>query len=188
MGGILTFPGGSRNWTGRAVTATHIHTPFKAEKVEYFITALTRGIAQRYRAEKLAKVLHFYQGWERVIVAHSNGADVVLNALAFYSTRIRHLHLVSPDVTSDCDENGLAALLADQAVEQATIYVAGRDWPLWLAGLAPTRWLGSGSLGVRYPKGLQRNFLVRREDAFGHSTWWDDEHFDETMRHIWRTS
>lgn len=188
VNGILTFPGGSENWTGRAVTATHLFTQHKAEKVEYFTSALTRSIMQSRRADKLVRVLQFYVGWDKVIVAHSNGADVVMDALRKHATAIRHLHLVSPAITSDCAKNGLADLLKTRAIQTLTIYMAKKDKPLRMAKLWPAKWLGYGALGIEFPKGLTDNFIIHQEESFGHSTWWDDEHFQSTMELIWAKS
>src|SRR5262245_26588298 len=79
--GILTWPGKHRNWTGRAVTHTMTCQPYKAEKVEYFVGALSRPIGESYRARKLISTLRQYEGWEIHLVAHSNGCDVVVDTL-----------------------------------------------------------------------------------------------------------
>ena len=52
VNGILTFPGSSNNWNGRAVTWTHLNRDARAEKVEYFCGPIDRAFGQKERAQK----------------------------------------------------------------------------------------------------------------------------------------
>lgn len=197
VNGIKTRPGASKNWTGRAVTATHEQfqaDPWApaAEKVEYHTLAITRAMYQKHRARKLIKVLDHYDPfhWHRVIVAHSNGADVALDALRMAPQhRIQRIHLISPAVTWDCDKNGLGSFLrTGQLSQPPALWIAGKDKALRFGGSWVGRMLGYGALGLKGPKpGTLPCRSGYCEPNFGHSEWFDDKNFENTMHRIWTT-
>jgi hypothetical protein len=208
VNGIRTFPGDSDNWNGKAVTATLTRGPAcaKAEKVEYYTLAVTRGMLQKHRAEKLNKVLNRYlfhwgslAGNRIHLVAHSNGADVVLDALkaeqAIYRS-IEHpfkVDLISPAVSSDCNKNGITDLMKTGVIGDLRIWIAGKDRALRLGGSAIGRLFGYGTLGLDGPKpgtlqGAPAGVRTIHEMSFGHSDWFTDDQFDKTMDRIWTFS
>ena len=186
--GILTFPGASRNWSGRAVTWTHIHTEARAEKVEYFCGPIGRAFGQKQRAEKLAATLNHYAGdWEITLVGHSNGADVILDCLSVYPyfPRISSLHLVNAACQASFERNGLNQLIAHNRVGEVFVYVAKKDLALRLASTVLGRRLGYGTLGLHGPRHLtgpseSRTTKILWPD-WGHSDCWDDPNLDETL-------
>lgn len=179
INGILTWPGASENWTGRAVTWTHIHSPFKAEKVEYFVGPISRAFGQRERARKLLLTLSFYEGWDIVLVGHSNGCDVIRDALekAEWRPSLSHLHLISAACDADFERNGFNHLRCP-----VTVWRASRDWVLRLAGNPFLgRLLGYGTLGLTGP--LKARIPVESINRdFGHSGWFTDSETDTTMQ------
>lgn len=184
VNGILTRPGVAENWTARAVTWTHLKTPYKAEKVEYFTSVLARPLHNRRRAELLAGVLDQYQraGFEITIAAHSNGADVALDALKSRAWPvIKALHLISPANEADFDKNGLNQSL--DRIAQLTVWIAETDWALRLAGTLPGKLLGYGTLGRRGPINARRPCRVIRA-GFGHSDWFAPDQLSGTLSTI----
>jgi len=193
VNGIRTWPGDDRNWTGRAVTATHTRTEHKAEKVEYVSLALLRPLAQARRARKLVRVQSFYNGWERILVVHSNGADVVLDALEKQPFGIHHLILISPAVPAKEASEQLRRLMEAKLIHTCEIWVGKKDFPLHMASwFVVARLLGYGTLGLSGPlignwdPATLSRLSVRTVPKFGHSDWFADEHFDETMGRIWQ--
>lgn len=208
INGILTAPGDSEGWTDRAVTWTHLHSSYRAEKLEYFTGALTRRLFQQRRAEKFARMLERYAaaGFTFSLVGHSNGCDLALRVAHILSgaRRIRHLHLVAAAAEADFDKSDLNGLLRDGTVERVQIYASSADKALGFARLtsAPLRLigLGYGSLGLTGPlaisSAVQDRVSVIDRPGYGHSTWWADElrasphvaprltPFEETMRLI----
>lgn len=184
VNGILTMPGDSRNWTGRAVTWAHTRgRAVFAEKVEYFVGPVGRSLRQKKRAQKLCRTLSFYlhSGWKIVLAGHSNGCDVILDALALASfPEIAEIHLVSGACHADCVKSGLNRVIADRKV----VYIAGNDWALKLAATPIGRVLGYGVLGSEGPTNFNGNIEVVLEPQFGHGTWFASEHFDHTMRRL----
>lgn len=188
--GILNFPGDSHNWNGRAVTWTHLHTPDRAEKIEYFSGIFTRSLLQRRRAEKLARTISFYHraGFEMHAAAHSNGADVVLDALRLFGSgphgpRLETLNLLSPACAADCDKSGINDLFARDMLGEVTVWIAENDWALDLAATKAGWLLGFGTLGRNGPQKARR--LIHTVSApVGHSGWFDATRFDLTMRRI----
>lgn len=183
--GLFTVPGEVHNWTGRAVTWTHLQGADRAEKFEYFTGALGRSLGQDDRAAKLAKMLGFYlaHSWRIVLVAHSNGADVCLDALRTLGYPVvERLHLLSPACSADCEHSGLNRVLADGVM----VYRAGRDWTMHWAGSGVGQMLGFGDLGKDGPQNY-RNALapieVFDEPDYGHSAWFDaGTRFELTMQ------
>lgn len=192
--GIMNFPGESDNWTGRAVTWTHasdkVANPCaKAEKIEYFCGPVDRVLGQTERAAKLVKTLSFYRGWNITLVGHSNGAAVILDALAAAGWPIiKALHLISAACESDFTKNGLNAALLDSQVGTVTVYVGGKDMALRLAHSWAGRLLGYGTLGLAGPEyvdgGLKGRVDTRLEPAYGHSDWFTELNFPPLMRLI----
>jgi hypothetical protein len=186
VNGILTIPGQSENWTAHATTWVHLHTRHKAEKIEYFTGILGRPLYQRRRAEKLAHVLDEYlkAGFEITLAAHSNGCDVVLDALQSRAwPKIKALHLISAANEADFDRNGLNQSL--HRIDDLTVWIAEKDWALALASTLPGQILGYGTLGRRGPVNARRPVQVRRA-SFGHGDWFAADQLHHTMESICR--
>ena len=186
VNGILTRPGVSANWTARAVTWTQVNTPHKAEKIEYFTTVLQRPLKNRSRAERLAHTLDFYlkAGYEVTIAAHSNGADVALDALKSRAwPKIKALHLISAANEADFNKNGLNQSL--DRIADLHVWIAEKDWALALAATPFGKLLGYGTLGRRGPVNAKRPVNVRRA-AFGHGDWFAEDQLDHTLQFITR--
>lgn len=183
--GIHTTPGAAYNWCGRAVTWTQLRTPYKAEKVEYLTTALTRPFRQRGRAHKLQRTLRFYHSWDIHLVGHSNGCDVIVDALRSLQAdggdflRIKALHLISAACDRDFKRNGLN--LWFDRIDRLAVYVARRDRALDKADTWLGRLLGYGTLGKHGPTNAKMPVeMVYR--SFGHSDWFAPDRFDIMMR------
>jgi hypothetical protein len=193
VNGIRTFPGSSKNWNGRAVTATHnrfCETTERAEKVEYFTLAVSRPFGQGYRADKLLKVARYYsqpgRNWDKVIVAHSNGADVVLDAMRKSPFKVEAMHIISGAVDRNCKKNGLAELCASGRIGHLYVWVAKKDSVLGLGGSLFGRLFGYGDLGLNGPVNLPRNTYTLIEQAdFGHSDWFTSQNFIKTLEIVW---
>lgn len=190
VNGILTRPGEARNWTGRAVTWTHLHTDAKAEKVEYWAGPLDRIFGQKARAQKLYKTLSYYAGHQLTLSGHSNGCDVILDMLRDYPDcpRIGRLNLVSAACESDFDKNGLNDHLIGGHVGEVRVFCGGQDKALALAHTWAGRLLGYGTLGLDGPQHVAPEVADRvgclTWTQWGHSTCWEDAHFDQTMREL----
>lgn len=187
VNGIMTFPGDSRNWNGRAVTWTHTHSEARAEKVEYFAGPVDRVFGQTARAEKLHRTLSFYRGWSISLVGHSNGADVIVDCLRQWNDwpSIEAVHLVCGATEADFNKNGLNRLLYSGRVGQACVYVADQDKALALAHTLPGRMLGYGTLGLHGAVNVSDSVKGRVTEThwpeWGHSDCWADSVFDKTM-------
>lgn len=187
--GILTIPGESRNWSGRAVTRTHTMTERRAEKVEYFTGVLTRSLFQRQRAEKLARTLDYYLTWDKRLIGHSNGCDVILDALALRGwPRVEELHLVCGACEADFEKNGLNRALASRSLGRVFIYVAEKDLALGAARSVLGQFFGFGTLGLKGPQNVAAGVAGRvgtvEWRGLGHSDCWSDQHFNRTMNHF----
>jgi len=188
VNGILTKPGDSDNWTGKAVTWTHLHTPHRAEKVEYWVGPISRAFnrGQKRRAGKLAKTIRFYahRDWEIVLVGHSNGANVIGNASrlvpAEYRAAVIAVHLFAAAADPDFQKVGLNRWDAP-----VTLFNGGKDGALNFAHGAG-RILGYGGLGLMgvTPKNVKVALNVVNKSDFDHGTWFSDLEFDRSMNAV----
>jgi len=197
VNGILNYPGSADGWTDRAVTWTHVHCSqagYRAEKFEYMAGAILRRIFQQRRANKLARMISYYdpEKWHVILVAHSNGCDVALRALHLLEGRyIKEVHLIAAACDADMFRNGLAGMIRDKILGRVFVYIGGNDRPMKWARITGKvlRWigLGYGALGAEEPEDVALIIGERRvvyEEDFGHSSWFTDENFDETMMFV----
>lgn len=193
VNGILTWPGLSKNWNRRGVTAIHLATGGRAhaESLEYLSGVLTRPLLQRSRAAKLDRKVDWYltQDWKITVAAHSNGADVACDAFRLFQMRgVHRLVLYSPACEPDFERNGLNAALRHGRLGEVEIYRAGEDRALWLADTLPGRALGFGALGRRGPVNVDDAVAHRVsttvEPEFHHGEWFHPEVFHETIHSL----
>lgn len=191
--GILTSPGHSRNWTGRAVTHSISQHDIPAEKIEYLTTAFMRVFGQQNRVTKLASTLEWYKDREVVLVGHSNGADVCVRCLREnHGLAIKDLHLVCGATNSNFTSSGLNRMLQDGTITgRVYVYIAGQDKALALTRTWLARFLGYGTLGLTGPKLVSKEVRERVIEvrsypwtSYGHSTCWQDERFERTMSYF----
>lgn len=188
INGILTFPGSSKNWTGKAVTWAHTHNlDFQGEKIEYFCGPIGRAFGQRGRSYKLFRTLSYYAGRRIVLVGHSNGASVICHMMRDYPNfpHVEHLHLVCGACEADFQKNGLNMLIRERKIDRVTVYVAGNDRALRLAHTWLARFLGYGVLGLHGPLQVaaenEASVTVVKWPVYGHSDCWAENNFDFTM-------
>lgn len=204
VNGILTRPGDSDGWTDRAVTWINTRTIAKAEKWEYATGAIFRRLRQQERAQKIATLIAYYEreGYEVILVGHSNGCDIIARVLAlrgrevwYYTRPIRSVHLFA----AAAEPAPFLTALDAQTVGRIHIYRGGKDAALlvgsWSRHLFGWAGLGYGTLGREDPDDTAALELAYRpgvtvinEPGYSHSTWWlRGEFFEVTMRQIVRS-
>jgi predicted alpha/beta hydrolase family esterase len=205
VNGILTWPGNSRNWTGRAVTHYLSKKSLKAERVEYFAGVVGKRFWQRRRAKKLAKKISFYTDRNGKphhihLVGHSNGCDVIIDALRIIKNEwgsrpnIATIHFISSAAESDFNKNGLNSY---EKIDKVFIWIAGKDTAMRYAGTYLGKLLSYGTMGrdgaTNLVKGLI-NVSTITEPDFGHGSWFNEITKDgksnwlETMNTIYNLS
>jgi hypothetical protein len=178
--GILTLPGG-KNWCGKAVTWTHLHTEFRAEKVEYLTTPLTRPFREAERAQKSADTMCYYKEWDINLAGHSNGCDMILDSLKNQGwPKLKSLNMISGACECDFEKSGLNKLEVEKPI---VVWIGKEDWALQLAGTFCGKLLGYGTLGRdgAVNATVPVNYIRRN---CGHTQWFDDDQFDHTMETI----
>lgn len=192
VNGIMTFPGASDNWNGRA-TSWALQRGRLAEKCEYFVGPISRMFGQWSRAKKLAKTMRFYysRGFKMVLVGHSNGCDVIHKALVRSEwPEVMSLHLIAAASEADFQKTGYNEALRTNRIGEIHCYVGTRDKALWFASRSwLARGIGYGSLGQDGPRKLASDVESRVHEVrkpFSHSTWFDEEDgtFDRLMERI----
>ena len=198
VNGIATWPGDARNWNKRFVTwinldAEHYAAGDRAENDEYFTTAATVWIHARDRAKAFADLLDQFYGWRIIVVAHSNGCHVAVDALKIAtSVKIDALHLVAGAVDGNFRRNGLNWALKKGQVGRVVVYRGGKDWAMRLCSTLAGKalfgvYLGDKPLGLAGAQDVDQFIETDRvrevfEPTYGHSSWWADENFDATMK------
>jgi len=174
-------------------TNNAVEIPVQAEKVEYFCGPVGRAFGQLGRVDKLSRTMSFYHNHKNTVIGHSNGADVVLKCLNDYRDipLIESVHLVCGACNSDFETNGLNRLLSSGAIDRVVVYIAAKDFMLWLAHTIPGRLLGYGMMGLRGPCNVAENVRHRVKvvrdypwNDYGHSDCWEDSEFDQTMQNF----
>lgn len=182
VNGIMCRPGDSHNWNSRAVTWIHRHTGDRAEKLEYFCGPVSRAFFQKWRAEKLANLIRKYEGWEIVLVGHSNGTAIILLTLALMEwPQIKTVHLVSAACERDFKKNGLNAAITNQRIGKVFVWMSGKDSALHVAKRKIGRLLGYGTLGLDGPKDAIDASVILWA-ARDHSDCFKSYNFEATMR------
>lgn len=195
VNGILTMPGAVGNWNAHAVTHCICYHNIYAEALEYMaLPSITRWLFQGMRANKLRKKLQRYihQGWDLVLVGHSNGCAVILDALRLLDWPIvRELHFFAPACSEDCRTNGINHALRNDLLGKLHVYVGLKDWALWCADNILGRMLGYGVMGRRGPQfvddtipNVSHRVITHVRDDFGHSDWFSEDAFSRTMHMV----
>lgn len=199
--GIWNVPGSYNSFAGKAVRWIHRHAKrlqeihgaevVVAEAREYFTPAWRRWLGHRARVHSLRRQMDFSRDWRKRIICHSNGGNVVLDALRESEwPEVEQLDIISGACESDL---GYLGPRLGKEIKRMRVWIGERDKPLWWAGLGNKlhigRPLGFGTLGLDgiqgVMPGIKEQFTeeIRRPD-FGHSTWFQDEHFDATMEKL----
>ncbi len=185
--GIMQFPYDSRNWSPHTRTWCNQHG-LKSDGADYFCGPLTRCLHQERRVERVKTILQAYPEvqYDRTLMVHSNGDDLLMKALAELNwPRVQDLHLFSGAGGSDFDALGLNSALSKGRIQNIFVYVGGRDLPMRIAKYAG--WMvGFGTLGLHGPDRVWPAFKDKRvrtivRPDYGHSTWFTPANFDDTM-------
>lgn len=131
---------------------------------------------------------------ELVIGSHSNGGDAAARLLRDNpAAHCKALHLVAAAADADFELNGLNLVAARRQVGNIYVWVSPddtvlRDWATLSTRLFGWAGLGYGSLGYVGPKNMSAEAAaitrVIRRPGFGHSDYFNDRNFADTMRTI----
>lgn len=187
INGIMTRPGGAKNWTSRMNSWVNRKMPDGAvsDRYEYFCDIFFRNVNQRKRADEIAAEVSRYRraGYRIVLVGHSNGCALIGEVLNACGQEIDAAHLFAPaaedEVFADCIRDGL--------VRKIHIYGSPNDSALlWAKRFGPISkyipWMGKyGTLGLR-GKEFAGYFPLTVKDhsnaGYDHGTWFDSDHAD----------
>lgn len=189
--GILTNPGDAKDWNRRAAIWIEEHAkPARAQPYLYFQDIIFRRLFQQKRVDELIAIVKSFEEdeFDIYLVGHSNFCDIICRLLQKWDGMISEVHLIAGACEANCEKNGINAALKQGRLAKAFIYVSADDSALKSAKLSETilGWagLGYGSMGLTGPVNRAIRTRVIRRDSYDHSTWFDDDHFDETMRLI----
>ena len=189
INGIFTMPW-RKSWNEKAVEFVTKNLPdCKAVKYQYYSDAIFVGWRQREIAMELMGIVNRLEreGYEVVLVGHSNGCAIISYIVNEMDEDVGNLHLIAPAAYA-CDFD-----LAINRGNTSGVFIYGSRHDIPLTVLAPISRLltlglsGYGSLGahardleLRHP-GMAFDYS---NNTYGHSSWFDDDKFDDTMRLI----
>ncbi len=190
--GILNWPNSSKNWEDKATTWTNIQDKHYPDSVHYFCTPIMRAFHQQKRILRVKNLLETYVDngdFKISLIGHSNGCDLVVNALKeTQDFRVESVHLLSGACEANFELNSLNKALLEDKIGKVYVYVAGADKAMILANSWIGRFCEYGHLGLNGPTNVDQRIAKRvitiNEKSFGHSEWWNDDNFDNTMRLI----
>ncbi len=192
--GILQTPQTVDSWADHAVYwVNEFVENAVGDRYEYRSGATTRWWGQAARVKACEYLLKRYSTRQITIGAHSNGCEIALRMLRECSDlHVRSLHLFAPAADACFEQNGLNKAIYEARVGEVHIYGSHHDRALWAGRLSRTLFgwagLGYGDLGRAGPANqsdiAKRVSTMNWRDDFGHSTWFDNDHFHDTMRLI----
>lgn len=178
-------------WHDRAERWIEANTPSKAGVYEYETAATLRWWGQRRRVKELAERIGDLcrDGGEIVLVGHSNGCQLITEALSHVFPAVERVVMFAPAVDHDMARNGWNGLLDEFAVGRLAVYGSPDDAALklatWSSRLFGWAGMGYGDLGRVGPTNLSPSVASRvavdLRTGHGHSTWFRPDLFDATM-------
>lgn len=191
VNGILTNPEDVESWTDRAEHWIDVNTEAKATKMEYRAGVITRRFYQSERVRNLQIICKRYVGQKIILVAHSNGGDIVQRLVNKGMPKISEIHLIASASEADFKKNGFNRALRHGNLEKITVYVSPVDNELkkakWSTKLFGWMGLGYGYLGLVGPKNVEDSIKDKVKvisDLLDHSQWFSKKNFDRTMQTI----
>ncbi len=188
--GIHSNPSDWRNWAPRMTTDILMRTHAAADEFRYWTTAVTRGARMAERARYVARLITRYwrSGFEPVVVAHSNGCEIVRRAIPITPAIIHSIHLLAAPINPDFEQNGMGAALSRGKIGHIHLYLSKGDSVI----NSVARWLGwplgYGTLGADGPHNLcdsvadQVTCIWR--NPFGHVEWFAPAHWEQTFHNL----
>lgn len=198
VNGIRSNSNDLQGWQFRGERWIDNNTPdgHKASTYHYGVAAITRWIYQKRHIKRLSDIIKSAAMPERdvVLVGHSNGAALICGALKECpELKVRSIHLFAGAEHADCDKNGLNKAAEAGQVGSVHLYGSKNDdvlkrWASLTTKLFGWAGLGYGQIGRTGPvnpgPALVKILKTDWRNDFGHSTWWNAEHFVESMRMI----
>lgn len=184
-------------WTHYAVNWINRKTDCNTKAVEfdYHCNILNRFIAQRRRSTELSNLIGGYRndGYRVIVIAHSNGCALVAMVLLMNNI-IDYAHLISPAAFA----KDYSRAFRQNVIKKVFVYGSDTDGALliskkstfltsifsFFSTLIGGPSLGYGTLGLDGPKFEKDNPLFVKDcsiNGYGHSTWLDDDHIDDTL-------
>lgn len=197
--GINNQPESWDDWLNRIIPIVNQRADWRGQGTFYATTALTVEANEPERVQTFADILKAYPGVEAHAIGHSNGTRVVLDGwkacdpIASRRPKLTTVHLLCGACDADCDANGINAGILGGTLGDVFIYVAKDDMAMRVEDTIVGKTLfdlpeGHVPLGLAGPRNLNplaaSQVHVIEWPDFGHSTCWDEGHFNDTVTQI----
>lgn len=192
IGGILGDPESANEWTDKAESYVEMNCEgCGATTLPYHSDVIFRRLGQEERVDNLEIILNRLDGRPVILVAFSNGGDLVERIVKRKKFNIEQIHLIAAASESDFRKNGFNHALNTQMVKKIFVYYSKKDRALqgakWSSYLASWLGLGYGFLGLTGPKYVTKRLLYRVGSIpyeLDHSEYFNCENFTKLMKRI----
>lgn len=183
--GIRTNPKDWSNWSVRMASDINLKTDSKAEEFRYLALALTPKSRQDERARYVAGLAHraFEAGYTPVLVGHSNGCEVIRQALPHLGCVVGEVHLIAGATDADWKRGGWSTAIQEGKVGKVYVYTGSRDMVLRYVAAAGA-FLGYGRLGFTGPQNVSPGLASRVVTTISdhdHCSWFHAENYPKTF-------
>jgi hypothetical protein len=183
--GIRTNPKDWSNWSVKMASDINLKTDSKAEEFRYLALAITPKSRQDERARYVASLAHraFEQGYTPVLVGHSNGCEVIRQALSHLGCVVSEVHLIAGATDEDFERGGWNQALRDGKVGTIHVYTGARDCVLRTIAKIGS-FLGYGRLGYTGPKNVDSSVYSKLRTIpsnHDHNSWFSEKCYDGTF-------
>jgi|GEM_PF-2723677 len=180
LNGILTDPYAAHNWNKDAAVWYREHAHCQATADTYFAGVILAKLLHRWRVAWFVRKLRAHRGKTQIVIAHSNGCRIAVDALARAGVRIERLVLVAGAVNSSEATQQILDARLDDYCGSAIVTKSSCDAALRAADEFGWCHEPLGLYGPIYNE-LYGYFRVV-EKKFGHSEWFNRLNFEDTLR------
>lgn len=190
--GIFGDPENPEEWTDRAETYVELNCEgCSATTLPYKSDAIFRRMGQEERVNNLEKVLTRIESRKLILVAHSNGGDIVERIVKRKLFDFEEIHLIGSAGEGDFTKNGFNEALKESHVKKIFVYWSKKDKALqkakWSSYFLSWIGLGYGYLGLTGPKKVNKNVRYKVKSIqyhIDHSEYFSKAEFPILMHKI----
>lgn len=189
--GIFGEPESPSEWIDKAESYIEMNCDANATTLPYHTDAVFRRMGQEERVDNLCIMLDRIDSRPIILVAHSNGCDIVERLIKRKRFNLEQIHLIAAASENDFKKNGYNQALKDGTVKKIFVYWSKKDKALhkakWSSYLFSWLGLGYGFLGLTGPKNVPKTLLYKVASLhyeLDHSEYFNCDNFTKLMKRI----
>lgn len=190
VNGIHHALGDRSTWVQRAL-GYMVNRRLIARSFEYNTWGISRFWGQRERFKTLATEINENEQETEIIIAHSYGTTVAIEAIKLCEWNIDNLWLVQGACQSDFENNGLNDMLKADKIGDVHVVWSDADatlkWARWTTGLLKFGWIGAEGEKNVAPE-VRHRVHSHFCKGFGHTTILDYTHLPDFLAMVVKES